>query len=302
MSSEQLADGVNPLDAELAATWDILKGYSGRDTDLGIARRFGGASAAYSLRNIGSDGLPVVRVRRSNDNAEDNFSAHQVTSGALEAFVGASNDGFVEILFDQSGNFRHLIQESATNQPKIVSSGSLVTVNGKPAISFDGSDNFLEASGSSSDVSDEVAYSFSPSGDFGIFFVTKNVGGTSGNLIDSRDAGGDGIFVQQRSTASIRFKYNGESNLDVSAALNTQHFASLILNGTTLSASVDGGTAQTTTVTAGVDTTQNLVIGAGFNNLNFIDAEVQELIFYENSQSSNKSEIEANINNFYSIN
>jgi hypothetical protein len=35
MSSEQLADGVNPLDAELAATWDVLKGYSGRDTDLG---------------------------------------------------------------------------------------------------------------------------------------------------------------------------------------------------------------------------------------------------------------------------
>ena len=60
MSSEQLADGVNPLDAELAATWDVLKGYSGRDADLGIARRFGGAAAAYSLRNIGSDGLPVV--------------------------------------------------------------------------------------------------------------------------------------------------------------------------------------------------------------------------------------------------
>tara|TARA_Y100000004_G_C8920244_1_gene415096 strand:- start:332 stop:1240 length:909 start_codon:yes stop_codon:yes gene_type:complete len=302
MSSEKLGSAKDLLKGNLAGSWDILEGCAGNYADLGIALSLGGASAAYSLRNVGSDGLPVVRVRRDSDDAEDNFSANQIVSGALEAFVGSGNDGFVEIWFDQSGNSRHLIQETATNQPKIVSSGSLVTVNGKPAISFDGSDNFLEVSGSSSDVSDEVAYSFSPSGDFGIFFVTKNVGGTSGNLIDSRDAGGDGIFVQQRSTASIRFKYNGESNLDVSAALNTQHFASLILNGTTLSASVDGGTAQTTTVTAGVDTTQNLVIGAGFNNLNFIDAEVQELIFYENSQSSNKSEIEANINNFYSIN
>jgi hypothetical protein len=93
MSSEQLADGVNPLDAELAATWDVLKGYSGRDTDLGIARRFGGAAAAYSLRNIGSDGLPVVRVRREpNDtdaaiNDEENFSANQVQDGTLERWV-----------------------------------------------------------------------------------------------------------------------------------------------------------------------------------------------------------------------
>jgi hypothetical protein len=91
MSSEQLADGVNPLDAELAATWDVLKGYSGRDTDLGIARRFGGAAAAYSLRNIGSDGLPVVNVRRDlageEADAEEKFSAHQVSSGALEDWV-----------------------------------------------------------------------------------------------------------------------------------------------------------------------------------------------------------------------
>ena len=87
MSSEQLADGVNPLDAELAATWDVLKGYSGRDTDLGIARRFGGASAAYSLRDIGAMNGRVVKVRRSEDDLEEDFSANQVASGALEDWV-----------------------------------------------------------------------------------------------------------------------------------------------------------------------------------------------------------------------
>lgn len=93
MSSEQLADGVNPLDAELAATWDVLKGYSGRDTDLGIARRFGGAAAAYSLRDIGAMNGSVVRVRREpNDTTasiddEERFSANQVQSGALEDWV-----------------------------------------------------------------------------------------------------------------------------------------------------------------------------------------------------------------------
>ena len=104
MSSEQLADGVNPLDAELAATWDVLKGYSGRDTDLGIARRFGGSAAAYSLRDIGAMNGRVVRVRRDSDDTEEDFSANQVASGALEDFVGSGNDGFVSIWYDQSGN------------------------------------------------------------------------------------------------------------------------------------------------------------------------------------------------------
>ena len=91
MSSEQLADGVNPLDAELAATWDVLKGYSGRDTDLGIARRFGGAAAAYSLRDVGAMNGRVIKVRRDVDgqgsDPEEDFSANQVSGGALEDWV-----------------------------------------------------------------------------------------------------------------------------------------------------------------------------------------------------------------------
>ena len=93
MSSEQLADGVNPLDAELAATWDVLKGYSGRDTDLGIGRRFGAASnsMAFSLRDIGAMNGRVVKVRRDVDgqgsDPEEDFSGNQVQSGALEDWV-----------------------------------------------------------------------------------------------------------------------------------------------------------------------------------------------------------------------
>ena len=136
MSSEQLADGVNPLDAELAATWDILKGYSGRNTDLGIARRFGGAAAAYSLRDIGAMNGRVVEVRRSSDNAVEDFSANQVASGAVEAFVGGSNSGFVSKWYDQSGNGLDMVQTTTADQPRIVNSGTLETIDGKPTIKF----------------------------------------------------------------------------------------------------------------------------------------------------------------------
>ena len=302
MSSEHLASAQNLLKGNLAGAWDILSGAQGQYESLGIARRFGGATAAYSLRDIGANGGAVVRVRRdtgggAGDDDEEDFSANQVSTGAVEAFVGAGNDGFVEVLYDQSGNFRHAIQETATNQPKIVSSGSLITVNSKPAITFDGNDNFLEVDGTGS----AVAYSFSPSGDFGMFIVSKQ---SVGNVADSRDAGGDGIFLQQSSSTTTRFRYNASSNnIDVTASNDAQHFQTMTLDGTTLSGSVDGGTAVTKTVTAGVSTTKNLVLGKAFsgNNSNFLDGEIQEAIFYENSVASEKSEIETDIDNFYSI-
>jgi hypothetical protein len=79
MSSEFLASGENVLDSNLGGAWDIS--------------RFGGAAAAYSLRDIGAMNGKVVRVRRSPEDTtdaiddEEIFSANQVQSGALEDWV-----------------------------------------------------------------------------------------------------------------------------------------------------------------------------------------------------------------------
>ena len=427
MSSEKTASAVNILKGDLAAGWNLLEGSSANYTDLGIARRFGGA-AAYSLRDIGAMNSRVVKVRRDSDDTEEDFSANQVASGALETWVqdGAdyditngdfiavegsgnsftpngtdgfildivtstgyagiqlnekvtsgdnifisfnadinrkstpasfnlalrktgvngsiasnqqvvptqgfnsytltSNDsdaeyiafgegsdnvgievtdfkvsriarnGFVETSYDQSANLRDAIQSTATNQPSIVQNGGIVKVNSKPAITFDGNDNFLEVDGTGS----AEAYSFSPSGDMGMFIVSKQF---TGNVVDSRDGAGDGIFLQQASANTTRFRYNGDGSIDITATRDAQHFSTMTLDGTTLSASVDGGTASTDTVTAGVSTTNNLVLGKAFsgNNSNFVDGEIQEAIFYENNKTSEKSDIETDIDNFYSI-
>ena len=93
MSSEQLGSGENVLKGNLGGAWDIKHGYAGAYTDLGIARRFGGAAAAYSLRDIGAMNGEVVRVRREPHDTgasiddEEKFSANQVSSGALEDWV-----------------------------------------------------------------------------------------------------------------------------------------------------------------------------------------------------------------------
>ena len=95
MSSEQLGSGENVLKGNLGGAWDIKHGYADAYTDLGIARRFGGAAAAYSLRDIGAMNGEVVRVRREPHDTgasiddEEKFSANQVSSGALEDWVNA---------------------------------------------------------------------------------------------------------------------------------------------------------------------------------------------------------------------
>jgi hypothetical protein len=60
MSSEQLGSGENVLKGNLGGAWDIKHGYASAYTDLGVARRFGGAAAAYSLRDIGAMNGSVV--------------------------------------------------------------------------------------------------------------------------------------------------------------------------------------------------------------------------------------------------
>ena len=78
MSSEHLASAKNTLKGNLGGNWNILDGASGQYQDLGVARRFGGATAAYSLRDIGAVNGKVIKVRREQDNGVEDFSALQV--------------------------------------------------------------------------------------------------------------------------------------------------------------------------------------------------------------------------------
>ena len=93
------------------------------------------ASVAYSLRKLRTAYTgSAIRVRRSNDNAEQDigFSGNDLDTSSLTSFVGANN-GFITTWYDQSGNANNSTQATATNQAQIVASGTITTdpVSGK---------------------------------------------------------------------------------------------------------------------------------------------------------------------------
>jgi len=104
---------------------------------------YGGASVGYSLRKLATSTVYVVRVRRSSDNLELDFSDTDITDGTLTAWTGA-NDGLVSIWYDQSGNDNNLTQTTTTLQPKLVSVGVVITDGGKPAIDWGSTGKYMD--------------------------------------------------------------------------------------------------------------------------------------------------------------
>ncbi len=110
-----------------------------------LLNQYPGAIAAYSLRKVRKEYTgPVIRVRRSSDNTEQDIGftfsneGSRLDQNALLAFVGSA-DGFVTRWYDQSGNGVDQIKTVANQQPQIVIGGSTYTSNGKLALYFNGS-------------------------------------------------------------------------------------------------------------------------------------------------------------------
>lgn len=85
-------------------------------------------SAYFSLRKTSSTATNAIRVRRSSDNSEQDigFSGDDLDTASLESFCSAT-DGYIVTWYDQSGNANNLTQSTAANQPQIVSSGTTLT-------------------------------------------------------------------------------------------------------------------------------------------------------------------------------
>ena len=197
----------------------------GRRPDTSV---FAGAAAAYSVRIPAGSNYngPLIRVRRSNDNAELDIEAvatpdangdRFLDTTALLAFTGANN-GFVATWYDQSGNGRNVTQTTTANQPRIVNAGVLETVGTslRPAVRFTGGNVGFSA---------PVAPTVSPS-DFGINIVHREIVRAGGAVFSLNNSGTPVTSLMPFADGNLYFDVGGISGANrvtvaTSAAVGT---------------------------------------------------------------------------------
>ena len=272
----------------------------------GFVSLFPTSNAAFSTQLIGthqailnarrgSDGVEVDVYPDSSTNKEVSASSPiVVTSGSSTAttfgeFV-ASDEAFVTAWYDQSGS-NNLEQPLDALQPKIASAG--VVLDG---ITYDGSGQQLQASASAS------AY------DISMFAVLQ-----PSNTTQFATAGSARLLNFGLNGTDNRF-YFGNSGTTLTARFGNpvQHFSSHLLTTDKILLSsfantseafifVNGSSKFSVNPTVGGTGITSQTIGVtGFTGAPF-EGKVQEVILYPNSQLSNRTDIEDDINSRHTI-
>jgi hypothetical protein len=245
-----------------------------------------GAAAAYSLRSLSNSYAdPVVTVRRSSDDAEENFTASEVADGTLAAFCGAG-DGFVYRWWDQSGNANHAVAPADANEPQIVDSGVVITEEGKPAIKFDGSDYYLNTPYAAGDTSQQTLIC--------LFSPDSNTFTGFGGIFSGRDANDDGLGLAQI-TAGLRFHVDTDDRVVSYSAFQS---IAVCCYGNSVSSISLNGVVSSGAAPASISTTTNYRFG-GEAYLNppiaLYEGTMQEAIVYPSDLTSQRELIEGNI-------
>ena len=282
---------------------------------------YNGAAVAFSFRLLRSDYYGnCITVRRASDNATQNIGFDDdgvldITS--LESFCSGT-DGFVTTWYDQSGNGNDATQTTASSQPQIVSSGSAILENGKPTLEFDATDdgfvinnstssfNFLHDGGSSA-----VAVVCSLIENDTNLAIIANNGRTTSKTgyslqFEDRSLIGDNKSLKSSATKSVAGQF-AFSNQTANNAIDndTQFIVIDLIDGDNSTAAdrselyIDGGVA----IKNNTDLNTPAVTNATDDMLIFnkLQGTLTELLIFDGDQSSNRTGIEENINDYYNI-
>jgi hypothetical protein len=216
-------------------------------------------------------------------------------NGSPALFTGQDQDGLVKTWYDQSvdaggdAHGNHATQATAASQPKIVSAGALLTQGGKANLDFSSS-AFLSVS------SFTIA---NASGHYSAMFVGKRGTDTSGRAfwgVQSQDQWG---LTNTTGTNEMAVATVAATGYDTTST----NLHSQINDGTNTTIFRDGSQVATGTTDSGFTSpsTSALRVGSGRFDSRVINGEIQELIIYNSDQTDNRTAIEANMGEVYSI-
>ena len=243
--------------------------------------------AVYSDAAFTTKVWEVLGYGNTNADWEDQVGSNDGTvNGSPALFSGQGFDAYVTTLYDQSGNGRDATQATAASQPQIVADGVVVTDgNGKPAMDFEGTDDYLQ-------------FSHSASQPFSIIFVHESdtTLAASNEFFDTL-AGGRALIDQSGSD------YRLFANLVAGSGIAVDTDPSLIFtvfNGASSLLAKNG--VSSGTLNAGTSATGSInSIGLSSPSGSYYNGKISEFILYASDQSTSRTAIEANIASRYGI-
>ena len=274
---------------------------------LPLLNTYTNGQAAYSLRKLNSSySGAAINVRRTGPNPASQdigFTASgELDTAAIVAFC-QFNDGFVQTWYDQSGNGRNATQSTTTLQPQIYDSGGVFTVNGKPAVYFDG------------DYLDTAAFGPNPNGKVNAAGVVQFDNVTSRQSAASQ-WGGSGqqnfFFQMQEVVVGMRFgwRYSGNTLTYVdqiaTATANTQYLMSGKFEQGAVAVLYDGVAGSVTNAPSGSQTPNNKsrvmrLGGLSTNTTQLMSGYIQEFVIWSNTTAHSETNISNDINDHYSV-
>lgn len=267
--------------------------------------------AAWSLKKLRTAYAGnCIRVRRSSDNTEQNigFSGNTLDTTSLLSFCSGTN-GYVTTWYDQSGNGYNMTQTSATLQPQIVSSGSLIVSGSIPAMQFDGSNdymiNYLSGLGDVTFAGEDKPMSIVQVIDIStakyneMITIGKQGSGTGLELMSPFVMGNASVYYTAK-------RDNGGTLKDATFGTSTTGIQLLTNHsgGTTMTCRKNGTAILTAQdVNVGAISTDNVALGALVRNTigGYAHMKAMEFIMFASNESANIAGIETQTNQTYSI-
>lgn len=250
------------------------------------------AYATYLLRREYAG--PIMRIRRSSDDAEEDFypdanyelslsSPNASESTTLGTWIGA-NDGYVSLWFSQSTVTSNASQTTSSLQPQIVVSGVVNLENGQPAIDFDGTDDYMTFSAVTG-----VNYSV---------FSVEAASGTGGILAGSNMD--NTYYLYKNGSTSERVRVDGNTVTYTVPSSTGQQVTSFFKNATDSDLYIDGSLISNST-SYGASSMSLSFLGTWEAGGFYHNGTIQALMIYTSDEESNRVSIESALNEYFNI-
>jgi len=242
----------------------------------------------------------AIKVRRASDNTEQDigFVNNELDTSSLTTFCSGT-DGFVTTWYDQSGSIpaKDATQSTVLRQPQIVSSGSVILDNGKPTIQFDGTDDCF------------LVPRLLTNNTWSFFTSIKidsmaNFWNLIGQHSGAANIGRLQIIANDVASSKLRTFFNNGASFSgfySNTVSNNKYLVSSLANNDDYFLAINGSIEEVISNQALTPENTNFTIGSIGGALQAFNGKIQEIIGYTSDQSSNRTGIETNINDFYSI-